>query len=157
MDIETDREKLVQILQRAYSGELAAALAYRGHWRSVQDPAERAAIQKIEIDEWRHRARLGEMLAELSSAPLRRREILSHAIGHTVSAACRFSGWFMPMYVAAALETDNVDEYYKAATYAENLGLAHFASELRAMAQTEHDHEVFFKGRIARRKPARSG
>jgi hypothetical protein len=35
----------------AYSGELAAGLAYRGHWRSVRDAAERERIQTIEAEE----------------------------------------------------------------------------------------------------------
>ncbi len=49
------RLKLVQLLQLAYSGEKAAALAYQGHARSVRDPAQKAMIEKIEKDEWVHR------------------------------------------------------------------------------------------------------
>ena len=44
------REKLIALLQLAYSGELAAAYAYRGHWHSVSAPDERAAIRKIEAE-----------------------------------------------------------------------------------------------------------
>ena len=36
MDHQSEREKLIQILQGAYSGELAAGYAYRGHWKSVK-------------------------------------------------------------------------------------------------------------------------
>ena len=39
---------LVAILQLAYSGELAAALAYRGHWKSVSDIEDRRRIRQIE-------------------------------------------------------------------------------------------------------------
>ena len=51
MTREATRRKLVRLLQRAYSGEKAAALAYQGHAASVKDPAEAAMIRKIENDE----------------------------------------------------------------------------------------------------------
>src|SRR5467141_3181109 len=68
------RQKLIALLQLAYSGELAAAHAYRGHWRSVRNADQRTAIQNIEADEWRHRNLVGEMLASLESGPSQRRE-----------------------------------------------------------------------------------
>ena len=69
------REKLIALLQLAYSGELAAAHAYRGHWHSVHQTVERQSIRKIEEDEWRHRKLVGEMLAGLGAGPSKRREI----------------------------------------------------------------------------------
>ena len=33
---ELARRNLIRILQNAYSGEIAAAYAYRGHWKSVK-------------------------------------------------------------------------------------------------------------------------
>jgi demethoxyubiquinone hydroxylase (CLK1/Coq7/Cat5 family) len=39
---------LFEILQLAHSGELAAALAYNGHWRSVRDAGEREHIRIVE-------------------------------------------------------------------------------------------------------------
>ena len=51
MTREATRRKLVRLLQLAYSGEKAAALAYQGHAASVKDPAEAAMIRKIENDE----------------------------------------------------------------------------------------------------------
>ncbi len=47
---------LIRILQNAYSGERAAAFAYRGHWKSLKESAEKTQIQKIEAEEWQHRA-----------------------------------------------------------------------------------------------------
>jgi hypothetical protein len=47
------RHRLIRLLQLAYSGEKAAALAYQGHSRSVRDPEEKAMIAKIERDERR--------------------------------------------------------------------------------------------------------
>jgi demethoxyubiquinone hydroxylase (CLK1/Coq7/Cat5 family) len=70
-----DRQKLIAILQLAYSGELAAAYAYRGHWHSVSAADERESIRAIEDDEWRHRQLVGEMLTGLGSAPKKKREI----------------------------------------------------------------------------------
>jgi rubrerythrin len=58
---------LIGLLQLAYSGELAAAYAYRGHWKSVSDPEERHRIEEIEQDEWHHRKLVGEMLANLKA------------------------------------------------------------------------------------------
>jgi rubrerythrin len=68
-----NRKLLISILQMAYSGELAAGLAYRGHWHSVMDPKERQEIQKIENEEWRHRKLVGEMLADLQTKSIRYR------------------------------------------------------------------------------------
>lgn len=52
MDETRARQRLVRILQNAYSGELAAGFAYRGHWKSVTDPLEKTRIQQIENEEW---------------------------------------------------------------------------------------------------------
>ncbi|HZG01943.1 MAG TPA: ferritin-like domain-containing protein [Chitinophagales bacterium] len=46
---------LVDLLQRAYSAEKAAALAYQGHAASVKRIEEKKAIRQIELDEWHHR------------------------------------------------------------------------------------------------------
>ena len=66
---------LIGILQLAYSGELAAAYAYRGHWKSVSDPEERRRIEEIENEEWHHRKLVGEMLFSLNAGPSQSREV----------------------------------------------------------------------------------
>jgi demethoxyubiquinone hydroxylase (CLK1/Coq7/Cat5 family) len=136
--------EVVRILQGAYSGELAAGLAYRGHWKSLKNAAERAAIQKIENEEWVHRKRVGEMLASLNETP----QVLSEAkrwiIGRTIGAACHVIGWFLPMYFAGRLESGNVLEYEEAAAYARELGLTDFEADLIVMARVEKEHEIFF-------------
>jgi hypothetical protein len=48
--IADDRAALIHQLQRAYSGELAAALAYRGHRRATPEGEDRARIRAIEED-----------------------------------------------------------------------------------------------------------
>lgn len=99
------RAGLVAILKLAYSGELAAALAYNGHWRSVRDPADRARLKDIEAEELQHRAWVGEMLEDLGEWPDARRERKMAAIGRTIAFLCRISGWLIPMYGAGRLES----------------------------------------------------
>ena len=144
MDPEGHRGNLIRILQSAYSGELAAGLAYRGHRKSLRNTNERAAIQKIEHEEWVHRERVGEMLASLGAAPLRYREVKCWLIGRTIGVACHVIGWFLPMYFAGRLESGNVVEYEDAASHAGALGLREFEADLLVMAGVEKEHELFF-------------
>src|SRR5258708_17734149 len=90
------RTKLIALLQMAYSGELAAAHAYRGHWKSVRSAAEKTAIRNIENDEWRHRKLVGEMLVNLENGPSRRRETRAKLIGRTLGVLCHVTGWVAP-------------------------------------------------------------
>src|SRR4051794_5420954 len=92
MDKSSDSERLIHILQSAYSGELAAAYAYRGHWKSLSNPAEREQIRQIENEEWIHREKAGVMLASLVAAPLKTREARMWMIGRTIGLACHFAG-----------------------------------------------------------------
>lgn len=142
-------EQLVRILRLAYSGELGAALAYRGHWQSLPDSAEREKIQQIEDEEWDHRRRVGVMLASLGSAPVKFRELKLRIIGRTIGLACHVIGWFLPMYFAGRIESRNVKEYEEAAEHAAALGLVEFETELRAMAEVEKEHELFFLQTVA--------
>jgi hypothetical protein len=144
MDRQGHRQQLIHILQGAYSGELAAGFAYRGHWKSVKNPAERAAIQKIEQEEWVHRTRVGEMLSSLGGAPRKLREAKLWLIGRMIGLACHLIGWFLPMYFAGRLESGNVIEYEVAASHAGALGLTEFEADLRVMAKVEKEHELFF-------------
>ena len=144
MDHEGHRQHLIQILQGAYSGELAAGFAYRGHWKSVENPNERAAIQKIEREEWVHRKRVGEMLTSLGAGPKKLREAKLWMIGRTIGLACHVIGWFLPMYFAGRLECGNVVEYEAAASHALALGLREFEADLLVMAGVEKEHELFF-------------
>jgi rubrerythrin len=139
------REKLIALLQLAYSGELAAAYAYRGHWHSVSAPDERAAIRKIEADELRHRELVGEMLSVLGSGPNARRELRATIIGRTLQFLCHVTGWLAPMYGAGKLESRNVREYETAARYARDCGSLELIDCLLEMAEVEWDHEHYFR------------
>jgi hypothetical protein len=149
MDKSPDHHRLVHILQAAYSGELAAAYAYRGHWKSLSDPVEREKIRQIENEEWVHREKVGLMLAGLGSSPVKAKEARMWVIGRAIGLACYFTGWFLPMYFAGRLESGNVEEYMSAAFYAREYGLADFESDLRLMARVEKEHEMFFLKVIA--------
>jgi rubrerythrin len=142
------RRKLIALLQLAYSGELAAAYAYRGHWKSVRNAAQKTAIQNIENDEWRHRKLVGEMLTGLESGPSQRRETRANMIGRTLGFLCHVMGWLAPMYGAGRLESRNIREYETAARYARECGRSDLVDCLLEMAEVEWDHEHYFRSRV---------
>jgi len=148
MDKEGARESLVNILQLAYSGELAAAYAYRGHWQSVRGPEERSRIQAIEEEEWHHRRLVGDMLQELGEEPDIRREKKAVLIGRAIGFFCHVSGWLAPMYGAGKLESRNIKEYEVAARYARDCGRTEFIDCLLFMAEVEWEHERYFRGQV---------
>src|ERR1700686_2132344 len=142
------RRKLIALLQLAYSGELAAAHAYRGHWYSVRNPDKKTAIQNIENDEWRPRKPLGELLTSLEAAPNMRRETRAAIIGRTLGFLCHVTGWLAPMYGAGRLETRNVREYETAARHARDCGRSDMIDCLLEMAEVEWEHELYFRSRV---------
>lgn len=142
------REQLIHVLHMAYSGELAAGLAYAAHWRSVRKAEEKAEIQHIEEQEWEHRAIVGSMLKELAATPQKLREVMMWTIGKTVGTACFLIGWFLPMYFAGRLESANIKEYEHAAFHAEQIGLVEFSQELMRLAAVESEHEQFFLNKV---------
>jgi rubrerythrin len=145
---ETSREKLIALLQLAYSGERAAAYAYRGHWKSVSDAGERERIKTIEEEEWHHRRLVGEMLTSLNAAPNKQREIRATIIGRILGLGCHLSGWFAPMYGAGKLESRNIVEYETAARYARDCGRHDLIECLLTMAEVEWEHERYFRERV---------
>ncbi len=149
------RRRLVALLRLAHAGELAAALAYRGHWRSLADPAESARVRAIEEEEWHHRSLVHGLLSELGHAPGRLREARQLLVGRTLGLLCRFSGWFLPMYAAGLLERKNVVEYEQAALLARASGREDFLPCLLQMADVEREHERYFRERALSHRLAR--
>lgn len=143
--MEIAKQNLIRILQNAYSGEVAAAYAYRGHWRSLTESPAKERIKQIEAEEWEHRVRVGEWLARLQAGPRPAREKVFWAIGKFLGHSCFISGWFFPMYFAGRLESGNVLEYEEAADYAKQLGMDDCVEDLLEMARVELEHEVFFR------------
>lgn len=143
------RRGLITILQNAHAGEVAAANAYRGHWRSLGDSPEKVRIKEIEAEEWDHRRRVGNWLAKLDARPRPLREKIFWTIGRTLGVTCFLSGWFMPMYFAGRLESKNSVEYEDAAVFARELGMEDCVADLLDMARVEVEHEEFFRTVVA--------
>ncbi|MDR3616451.1 MAG: hypothetical protein P4L53_23020 [Candidatus Obscuribacterales bacterium] len=131
-------------LQMAYSGELAAALAYAGHWRSVREQLQREAIHQIELDEWHHRRILLRMLNDLGERPIVWRDWMMRILGYNIFFGCFVTGWFLPMYFAGRLEDGNILEYKQAAEHARCLGMLALESELLDFSSKEEEHEAYF-------------
>jgi rubrerythrin len=142
------RAKLVALLQLAYSGELAAAYAYRGHWKSVSAPEERARIKQIEDEEWHHRKLVGDMLTSFGAGPNKYREFRATLIGRVLGIGCHMIGWFAPMYGAGRLESRNIVEYETAAGLARDCGRNDLIDCLLSMAEVEWEHEHYFRDRV---------
>ncbi|HJU84716.1 MAG TPA: ferritin-like domain-containing protein [Holophagaceae bacterium] len=136
------------ILRRAYSGEMTAAIAYRGHWISLKHDDEIEEVQRIEAEEWVHRATLGRWLKELGTKPSAWLEVRMAVLGTIICIGCNMVGWFIPMYFAGRLEAQNDLEYEEAARLCEGLGLDPMRAELKAMAQLERDHEQYFLRKV---------
>lgn len=148
---ESARAVLVRLLQDAHAGELAAAYAYRAHWKSLRRrPEARAEVRRIEGAEWHHRDAVGAMLVRLGAAPRPRRELLMASIGRTFGLLCFVTGFFGPMYMAGRLEAMNVGQYATARDRAVALGLDAFAIDLEAMRVEEDRHERFFASQVHR-------
>ena len=145
----TALEQLVRILRSAYSGEVAAAYAYRGHWKSLKESPEKDRIKQIEAEEWDHRERVGGWLKKLDSSPSPRREKIFWTVGKFLGHTCFISGWFMPMYFAGRLESGNSAEYEDAAKFAAQLGMQDCVNDLLDMARVEVEHEEFFRSVVA--------
>ena len=142
------RAELIALLQLAYSGELAAAHAYRGHARSVREPEERRTIATIEREEWHHRELVGRMLGELGAGPDRARERRAAVLGRVLGALCHVSGRLLPMYGAGRLEGRNVREYESAAQLARACGRTEWIDSLLTMAEVEWEHERTFRAYV---------
>jgi demethoxyubiquinone hydroxylase (CLK1/Coq7/Cat5 family) len=148
-------QNLKSLLRLAYSAELAAAYAYRGHWRSVTSAEEKARIQQIENEELHHRRLVGEMLTKLDAQPRKLREIWSAFLGRALGLFCNLGGWLAPMYGAGRLESRNIREYETAARYARSCGHPEFVDCLLTMAEVEWEHEHYFRSRVASHRWAR--
>jgi len=148
-NVKRSKDRLIRILQNAYSGEVAAAYAYRGHWGSLKDSPERSRIKDIEAEEWDHRRRVGEWLTNLGSGPNMIREKVFWTMGRTLGISCYISGWFMPMYFAGRLESKNSEEYEDAAALARDLKMDECVKDLLDMARVEVEHEEFFRSVVA--------
>ena len=139
------KQNLIRILQSAHAGELAAAYAYLGHWKSVRDEEQKRRIRQIEQEEWDHRGCVLGWLRKLDAEPRKAREKVFWTIGRTLGVLCHVTGWFFPMYFAGRLESQNTQEYKDAAGYAVELGMEECARDMMHMSAKELEHEEFFR------------
>lgn len=135
---------LIDLLQKAYSAEKAAAFAYQGHAASVKPAEEKVAIHQIEVDEWNHRKEVLEIMRQYGVPVSRWYEFRFHCIGKFISASCHVIGRFMPFYFAGRLESGNVCEYFRMKQYFNALGIHEHDVVLYEMGMKEKEHEVYF-------------
>lgn len=150
--MNSSKQKLIKILQNAHAGELAAAYAYRGHWKSVRNSEEKTNIKKIEQEEWEHRECVLKWLHELNAEPNKLREKIFWTIGRSLGVLCYVSGWFFPMYFAGRLESQNTQEYKDAAEFAKELEMPECVEEMMYMSAKELEHEEYFRQVVAKHK-----
>lgn len=142
--MKLNHPKLVELLQRAYSAEKAAAFAYIGHAGSLKEEAEKAAVRQIELDEWNHRENVLAIMKQYGVPVLGWYEIKFHVIGKIIGFSCYFIGQFMPFFFAGRLESGNVCEYFIMMQYFHSLGIREHDKVLYEMGIKEKEHEVYF-------------
>ena len=150
--MKLDHRDLIDLLQRAYSAEKAAAFAYQGHAGSVKDIAEKKAIQQIETDEWNHRRDVLAIMQQYDIPISKYYEMRFHIIGKTISISCYIIGWFMPFYFAGRLESGNVCEYFRMKQFFNEVGIQVHDKVLYEMGIKEKEHEVYFLEKIKNKK-----
>lgn len=143
-----DHPALARSLKTAYSAEKAASFAYIGHAASLNDPEEKAAVRRIEQDEWDHRANVLEIMRRYGISPSRWLELRYHVIGTFIGLACHVIGRFMPFFFAGRLESGNVCEYFVMIRYFHELGITEHDQVLYEMGIKEKEHEVYFLTKI---------
>jgi hypothetical protein len=150
--VKLNHKELIDLLQRAYSAEKAAAFAYQGHAGSVKNRDEKKAIRQIEIDEWNHRLEVLKIMNQYHIPISKYYEFKFHMIGKIISGSCYIIGWFMPFYFAGRLESGNVCEYFRMKNFFNSLGIEQHDEILYEMGMKEKDHEVYFLEQIKNNK-----
>ena len=146
--MKLDHPPLVELLQRAYSAEKAAAFAYVGHAGSLKKREDQAAVRQIEDDEWGHRKNVLVIMRKYDIPISKYYEVKFHLIGKVISASCYVIGWFMPYFFAGKLESGNVCEYFVMMHYFHSLDIKEHDEILYEMGMKEKDHEIYFLNQI---------
>ncbi len=146
--MKLNHTKLINLLQKAYSAEKAAAFAYQGHAASVKDETEKKEIRQIENDEWSHREEVLLIMKDFDIPISKIYEIRFHVIGKIISYSCHIIGRFMPFYFAGNLESGNVCEYFRIKKYFNSLGISKYDELLYDLGMKEKEHEIYFLEKI---------
>ncbi len=150
--MKINHTKLIDLLQKAYSAEKAAAFAYQGHAGSLKLEQEKVPVRQIEIDEWNHRKEVLELMRLYEIPVSRWYEFRFHITGKIISGACYVIGWFMPYFFAGRLESGNVCEYFRMMHYFHEIDIYEHDTVLYEMGMKEKEHEVFFLEKIKNNK-----
>lgn len=140
-------------LRVAYSTEIGAASAYRGHARATRDPAVAAYILGIEQDERHHRAAVGELLEAFGARPFYPLELLFWVVGNTIGLGCFVWGEWASAFGAAQFEFGGMGDYRRAARAARAVGEHELAARLEVFEQQEAAHRAFFLALARSRLP----
>ena len=141
-------QKLIDLIQRAYSAEKAAAFAYYGHSGSLKNKEHKTAVKQIEIDEWNHRREVLDIMNIYKVPVSPYYEFKYHIIGKFIAFSCYVIGWFMPIYFAGRLESGNVCEYFRMMQYFHELWIRDHDKILYEMGMKEKEHEIYFLNMI---------
>lgn len=147
-----NHKALIDLLQKAYSAEKAAAFAYQGHAGSVKNENEKIAINQIEIDEWNHRKEVLKIMQQYQIPVSKYYEFRFYVIGKIISFSCYIIGWLMPFFFAGRLESGNVCEYFRMMQYFHELGVIEHNQILYEMGIKEKEHEVYFLEKIKNKR-----
>lgn len=140
-------------LRVAYSTELGASRAYRGHSRATRDPELARYIAGVEQDELHHRAFVAILLERYGARPFYPLEALFFCIGTVVGLGCHVWGDWASAFGAAQLELGGMGDYRRAAAAARRLGKHALAVQLDAMGEQEAAHRRFFQALARSRLP----
>lgn len=146
---------LIAGIAAEHANERGAALAYRGHARSLGQAPEAAQVRAIEAEEWHHREVLGELLAELGGARSWWREPVMAAIGWSIGVGCYVGGWLLPMWGAGLIERSNISAYRRLVRLAEEAGRGDLVATLAWLGQVEVEHAVYFLGQVSSHRVGR--
>lgn len=146
--MKLNHPKLINLLQKAYSAEKAAAFAYQGHAASVKDENEKKEIRQIENDEWFHRQEVLLIMNDFDVPISKIYEIRFHIIGKIIGYSCFIIGRFMPFYFAGNLESGNVCEYFRMKQYFNSLKISKYDKLFYDLGIKEKEHEIYFLEKI---------
>jgi demethoxyubiquinone hydroxylase (CLK1/Coq7/Cat5 family) len=133
------------MLKLSHGIEVGAWNAYQGHWQSLKDEDEVAAIRFIQQEELGHQINVEYCLEDLGSARSPTIDFIFRMIGKFMGLLCKFMGHRLPMMGAGMIETLGVMNYNIVANEARKQGQERMAQLLDEMAETEREHKLFFQ------------
>ena len=132
-------------LRLSYSSELGAATAYAGHTRSCRIAEHAASVERVRVDELRHRDRLLAMMTARGVRPFLPFEWFFLAVGTTVGLGCRIWGNRASAFGASLFEVNGVSEYRRLQALARRSGDLALAPAFVEMEAQERAHRDLFR------------